>query len=132
MNTQQFKQHIETIAENINAITGQQVDDILPVLKRLNKQGVTLHNRFEVQCNGDHWRIGEEYALKYEKRTEHKVNLAIKTAGLIGFSEFKESHYIIMNGNDEKAMFAAICSDPRGWPIVLRVGSREHRLGVAL
>lgn len=38
MNTQQFKQHIETIAENINAITGQPVADILPVLKRLNKK----------------------------------------------------------------------------------------------
>lgn len=71
----------------------------------LGKIAKSLHKRYEAACNYA-WACEE----KYEKRTER---LEAKAEELGKEIDVQVSHQ----------------RDPRGWPLIVKVGTYEHRLG---
>jgi hypothetical protein len=79
------------------------------VLAKLQRVAVSLHHRYEAACNG----IGdgsEEVTQAFDRRTE---KLEWK-AGQLG---------------EEIGLTIDHQRDPRGWPLIVKIGDREERIG---
>lgn len=83
------------------------VREIVSIVSRIGKVARQLHGRYEMECNGIGQHVDEE---KFYARTE-QLQKHIEEIG--GEIDLKIEHQ----------------TDPRGWPVIVRVGEIETRLG---
>jgi hypothetical protein len=94
-------------------------DEVIPFIDYLQRQGATLHTRYENECSYE-WACNDP---KYILKTENIQNKIIERCVEFGFDLTND-----VNEKREGAYFR-FQTDPRGWPIELIINGRSVRLG---
>ena len=105
MNTQQVEAMAQFVAEYVKTYPDCKIYNVVRDAMALQKIAVSLHKRYESACSYE-W-AGTE---KYEKRTETLENKASAIAAGLGVT-------------------IGFQHDLRGWPMILKTGPYETRLG---
>lgn len=88
------------------------------IVDYLQRAGATLHTRYEAACSYE-WADTPEY----ERHTEKREATLLRTAKDWGMN-------ITTDCNERRpGVWVRLQTDPRGWPVVLYINGREHRLG---
>lgn len=112
----------------INALaksTGRNGFDLIPFIDSIQRRGAALHTRYENECNGFPFDDDGTLTEKYRESTERRERNLFALAEKMGFTPCPSQEI------DEKktGLFIALQTDPRGWPVILKIEGREYVIG---
>lgn len=99
------KAMLDVTAEIVRTNPDAQIYDVTSTVQELAKLAKSLHKRYENSCNYA-WACGDAYESRTGKLEERSQELGAKIGVTIGHQR-----------------------DPRGWPLIIRSGTYETRLG---
>jgi hypothetical protein len=105
MNKYQIKAMLDITAEIVRSNPEAKIYNVTDAVEKLARIARSLHKRYEAQCNYQ-WANTESY----ERRTEKIEAQAQAIGASIGVQ-------------------IGLQRDPRGWPLIIKAGSYESRLG---
>lgn len=117
------KERVIKALNDMPEFDGKPSFEIRPFIDYLNRAGVSLHTRYENQCNGFEWDHNGDYTERYDNATDSREKTFLKKAQEFGFQVTDDVN------EKRQGAFIRLQTDPRGWPIELFLNGRSYRLG---